>query len=153
MGVGFGEEVSFSVSSPLLGKLVGLQYSSCLWLLWFIPAGEWHNPCLVLRPCCPDSSHSEHNNCETRGDSEVAFKTNPKCHQLSLKEKFASDTPCGFQEPGRDSAPSTMEPFRTVLAPSVPLCATSSHAPGHPVLALCLLQPTACTITLALSQL
>lgn len=48
MGVGFGEEVSFSVSSPLLGKLVGLQYSSCLWLLWFIPAGEWHNPCLVL---------------------------------------------------------------------------------------------------------
>lgn len=82
MGGDFDEELSFSVSSPLLGKMVGLGYSSCPWLLWFIPAGEWHNPCLVLRPCCPNSSHSEHNNCETREGSEVAFKKNPKCHQL-----------------------------------------------------------------------
>lgn len=34
--------------------------------------------------------------------------------------------------PGGDSTPSTLEPFRAVLAPSVPPCATSCHTPGHP---------------------
>lgn len=133
-------EGSFSVSFLLLGKMVGLGYSLCPRLLWFTPAGEWHNPFLVLRPCCPNSSHSAQQLWEQRGLRD-GLQDKPKVSSAVIKSKICFRHSLWVLWTWGDSTPSTLEPFRAVLALSVPPCATSSHAPGHPALALCLLKP------------